>query len=219
MGLSLDVGLYNAYVWRGLQFNEEGVVQTSLDYSYGTEDLGSFGLKIWGNIDLDNEGDDSGEFSEVDYTAYWVKSFDTLILGGGVIVYDFPSKKHVSSTKEVYLSVGIDMVLAPTVTAYYDFDSVEGFYLDFGVSQSIGFLDLAANIGWADDNMTDSYYDEDAESGFTNYSLSASIDFELCDSVTLTPSLAYYGLLEDAQEDLHLEDDEFILGLNLNITF
>ncbi|MCM8533063.1 MAG: hypothetical protein NE330_17985 [Lentisphaeraceae bacterium] len=228
---SLDQSISDKYVWRGIQYNEEGVNQGSADLSYDTGDLGTFGINVWYNLDLDNENANgehsgSGSFSEVDYTLYWEKGFDALTLGAGIIYYDF-SEVNAGSTKEVYVSASYDTFLAPSENVYYDFEDVDGFYVDFSIGHSIDLgvldatLDLGASIGYADDDMASAYYSDNTEtagSGFSNYALSAAVNFPLLENVTLTPSIMYYSLLEDAN-DVGYEDDDFVFGINLNLSF
>ena len=219
--ISLDQGIYDKYIWRGLQFNEEGVNQGAADLSYDLGDLGTFGANVWYNLDLDSENGTAGEFSEVDYTFYWEKSFDTLTIGAGHIYYDF-SEVKLGSTREIYVSAGLDMTLSPTVTVYYDYVDVDGIYVDLSIGHSFDLndgisLDLGANLGWADDEMSAAYYGSE-DAGFANYSVSAAVNFALCENVTVTPSVMYYGLLEDA-DDSAAEDDDFVFGVNLNYSF
>ncbi|MCM8537907.1 MAG: hypothetical protein NE334_18340 [Lentisphaeraceae bacterium] len=219
--MSLSQGVYDKYIWRGLQFNEEGVNQGSLTISYDAGDLGTFSGNVWYNLDLDSENGNSSEFSEVDYTAYWSKSFDDLSLSGGIIYYDF-SEVGLGSTKEVYVSASYNTILSPSLTVYYDFEDVDGFYANFSIGHTVelGFLDstlnLGANIGYADQDMAAGYYT--GESGFSNYALSAAVNFPLLENVTLTPSIMYYSLLGDA-DDANAEDDDFVFGVNLNVSF
>jgi len=221
--ISLDQAIYDKYIWRGIQFNEEGVNQGSIDFSYDTGDAGVFGANIWYNLDLDNENGFSGEFSEVDYTLYWEKSFGALTLGAGHIYYDF-SEVNLGSTREFYVSASYDVLLAPSLTVYYDYEDVDGFYVDFAIGHSFDLgvagmsLDLGANIGWADEDMASFYYGA-SNSGFTNWGASVALNIPVGDNFTITPSIAYYSLLGDAEEDSALEDDDFVFGVNVNFSF
>ena len=227
--ISLDQAIYDKYVWRGIQYNEEGVNQGSIDFSYDTGDMGVFGLNVWYNLDLDNENGLSGEFSEVDYTIYWEKSFGDFTLGAGHIYYDF-SEVEAGSTREVYVSFSYDTILAPSLTVYYDYEDVDGFYVDFAIGHSFDLgvagmtLDLGANIAWADDDMSDGYYGGEG-AGFSNWGASVALNIPVGDMFTITPSIAYYSLISDANHNgtdsngRGLEDDDFIFGVNVNFSF
>lgn len=221
--ISLDQAIYDKYVWRGQQLNEEGVNQGSVDFSYDAGDMGTFGANIWYNLDLDNENNNAGNFSEVDYTIYWEKSYGDLTLGAGHIYYDF-SEVNAGATREVYLSASYDVFLAPSVTVYYDYEDVDGFYVDFSIGRSFDLgvadmtLDLGAHLGWADDDQSKSYYSGDG-AGFSDYSVSAAVNIPVTDSITITPSIMYYALLGDANSDGANEDDDFVFGVNVNFSF
>lgn len=222
--ISLDQGIYDKYVWRGIQFNEEGVNQGSIDFSYDTGDMGVFGINVWYNLDLDDENGTSGEFSEVDYTIYWEKSFGDFTLGAGHIYYDF-SEVGLGSTREFYVSFSYDTFLAPSLTVYYDYEDVDGFYVDFAIGHSFDLgvagmsLDLGANIGWADDDMASGYYGgTNVTTGFTNWGASVGLNIPLGDYFTITPSIAYYALIDDADRNGG-QDDDFIFGVNVNFSF
>ena len=228
--LSLDQTFSDKYVWRGQQLNGEGVNQGSADFSYDLGDMGTFGINVWYNLDLDNENDEAGNFSEVDYTVYWEKSYGAFTLGAGHIYYDFSEQNPgLGSTREVYVSVGYDTLLSPSVTVYYDYEDVDGFYVDFSIGHSFDLgvadmtLDLGAHIGWADDDMTDAYYNGDG-GGFSDYSITAAVNIPVTENITITPSVMYYALMadansdDDANDDLY-EDDDFVFGINVNFSF
>ena len=220
--VSLDQSFSDKYIWRGIRLNEEGVNQGALDVSYEAGDLGTVGVKVWYNFDLDSENNESGDFSEVDYTLYWERTFDALTLGAGFIYHDF-SEVNMGSTQEIFISAAVDMVLNPKLTVFYDLNEVDGFYIDLSIGHSIDLdvldatLDFGASLGYADDDQASFYY-AGAESGFTNYSLSTAVNFPLLENITLTPSVVYYGLLEDA-DNQNMADDDFVFGVNLNLTF
>ena len=231
--LSLDTSISDKYVWRGQTLNDEGVNQGSVDFSYDTGDMGTFGINIWYNMDLDNENNDTNnntgamEISEVDYTFYWEKSYGDFTLGAGHIYYDF-SMVDAGATREVYVSLAYDTILSPSLTVYYDYEDVDGFYVDFSIGHSFDLevagmsLDLGAHIGWSDDDMSSAYYAGDG-GGFSDYSLSAGLNIPVGDSITITPSIMYYALLGDANDGQNAagnnEDDDFVFGVNVNFSF
>lgn len=231
VSLSLDQGIFTDYVWRGINFNDQAVNQGSVDVGLETEDLGSFGFNIWYNMDLNENreyGLESSTVTEIDYTLYWEKSFDIVTLGAGYIYYAFPEDDTID-TSEVYISASLDTFLAPSLTIYKDVDLHDGVYIDFGIGHDFEItetlaLSVGANIGWADSKFSEANYGNN-DSGFTNYSIGASIDIPLTDNLTLTPSIMYYGLLSDAkdqrQDDFPSRDDEngVVAGINLSLSF
>ena len=208
---SLDVPVLSAYVWRGQVLNDEAVAQPTFTISKG-----GFSLNWWGNFNLtDNATGDDAEFSEHDIT---VSYSTTCPLTGagltfGVVNYDFPNvlanvgttnASLTSDTREAFVVMSFgDVVLAPTLSVYYDFKEADGFYASLGISHSLAItdelgIDLGASIGGASSDWGDFYYGE-AE-GLTDASVSASLPISLSESVSLTLGVAYTVLLEDAED-------------------
>lgn len=233
--LSIDQTFSDKYVWRGQQYNEEGVNQGSVDFSYDFGDYGTFGVNFWYNLALDNENTGTasndlgaGNFSEFDYTVYWTKSYGALTLGAGHIYYDFAQVNN-GSTREVYISAAYETAFfTPSVTVYYDYEDVDGFYVDFEIGRSFDLgvadmtLDLSAHLGWADDDQSSFYYNGDG-AGFSDYSLKAAVNIPVTENITITPSVTYYALIGDANSDsannVNFEDDDFVFAINLNLSF
>jgi hypothetical protein len=223
--VSLSQTFADKYVWRGIQFNGEGVSQTEVSIGYDAGDAGAFGLTVWGNLDLDSENSTAGQFSELDYVLSWEKTYDNITASAGFIFYDF-SEVGGGDTQEFYVGVTLDTVaFTPSLTVYYDIEDADGFYVEASASHSFALgenhsLDLGATLGWADEDQGANYYGG-ANSGVAHYSLSASVDFPVGESLTITPSIMYYSLLSDANDLTGQagEDDDFVFGINASFTF
>ena len=220
---SFSQSVATQYNWRGLNVVDDVVNQGDLSLAYST-DLGDFHVGAWYNLDLTDENDDEFNFTEVDIYAGWEKSFDMLTLGAGVINYQFPSINGDAQTTEVYVSAGLDVILAPSVTVYYDLDADPGaVYTSFGVGHDfdLGFstLSLSGTLGYANSAMAELYYNTD-EAGFTDIGVTASLGFDLTESLNLSPYIMYTQLLEDAKDDRVADDDyEVVGGVNLSFSF
>ena len=86
-GLAADY--YSKYIWRGQNVNDESVFQPSISLSKW-----GFTGSIWGNLDLTNENDNSGEFSEFDYTLDYsgeMPDVNWLNFSVGTVHYRFPN--------------------------------------------------------------------------------------------------------------------------------
>ena len=118
----------SAYVWRGITFTDGAVFQPSVTAS---NDSG-FAINVWGNLDIDDANDMSGEFNEIDLTASYGFGTDAVSAEVGFIEYLFPNTPF-AGTREVYLTVGWDITASPSVALYYDIDEVKDFYANFGV--------------------------------------------------------------------------------------
>src|SRR3972149_8340130 len=62
LGFEIISDFFSKYIWRGQNLNDDYVFQTG-----GTVNCGNLSAGIWGNLDLTNINDRSGDFSEVDY--------------------------------------------------------------------------------------------------------------------------------------------------------
>ncbi|MCK4379240.1 MAG: hypothetical protein KAW01_07850, partial [Deltaproteobacteria bacterium] len=117
VSLDAEALIISKYVWRGLEVNEDFVLQPSITTAYG-----GFSFNVWGNMDLTNFGEDecvytadcddrSGQFTEVDLTIDYTYSWEKFSLSAGVINYLFPNWDGSEDTFELYLSGSVDVLL------------------------------------------------------------------------------------------------------------
>jgi len=231
---TLDLPVLSAYVWRGQVLNDEAVLQPSL-----TVAKNGFAINWWGNLNLtDNVTGDEMEFSEHDIgLSYgtecpWTGANMTV----GVVNYDFPNQNIVTAegnnslvadTVEAYVVAAFsDVLLAPTLSVYYDFKEADGFYASLGLSHALELsedlsLVLGASLGGADSDWSNFYYpnpDEELDANFTDYSFTATLPFALNDSWTITPGVQYTSLASDAKDvvndsELYFGDAEQFIGM------
>lgn len=206
-----DFGVFSQYVWRGYSLSDDSIViQPSVSVSYG-----GFGFNLWGNLDTDSA--DQSDFNETDMTLSYDWSFDVVSMGVGYIYYGLAGE----DSQEIYYSIGLDTILAPSLTIYRDFDAFDGWYISLGIGHSFSFtddiaLDLSAAIGYYD--LDDSDYSE-----LHDGSISASMTFPVNDYLSVTPSLAYtFGLSSDSKDEIEDADGDsahFYGGLTCSIAF
>lgn len=209
--LSMDVN--SAYVWRGITFNDGVVAQPSIDVTNG-----SFGVNVWGNFDLDDYDDtlDENEFSEVDLTVYYGFNLQNLEITLGLIEYLFPVAG--GSTHEAYVSLSHPIIGGLSIGAdfYYDFDEVDGYYADLGLTYGMDLaenlsLEVGARAGYADEDFAEYYGGTD--SGFYDYTLSLSASYALTQALTVSASINYTDSLDD---DALPDDGEYGSGVDVN---
>ena len=210
------VGAYSSYVWRGFELNDNSmVIQPSMTVAYN-----GFSANLWGNLDTDNDAD-TKNWTETDLTLAYDTAFDKIGLGVGYIYYALDGA---DDSQELYVSVSYDTMLSPSLTIYRDFDSYNGWYLNFAVGHSIAMgddlsLDLGASIGYYD--ADDASFMADSTGGA--YSelhdgvLSASMSFPVAKYLTVTPELYYsFGLSDEADDYLETSnpsgDNDVIYG-------
>ena len=221
VGAQLD--LFSAYVWRGVTYTNKPVAQPDVWISFpaGNASITAGG---WANVELgkyDDPDDDLSEsgglsaFNVAEFNPYAEVSFSAgkAALTGGVIGYLFPNDlddapngglDSESNTWEVYGTVGFDLPLAPELSVYYDFDKVQGVYVEGGVSHSVPLgeshtLDLGGLVGL---NLGQGF-SEDAESfnfddhGLTHLDFSAGVPLT-AGAFSITPLLHLQVSADDA---------------------
>jgi len=194
---TLDFG--NAYIWRGIVFNDSGVAQFTLDT--GSLNAGSvpIGFNVWGNFDIgDFDGSlEKNNLSEIDLTVYAGLPAGFEI---GFIAYEFPQAEG-GSTQELYVSWSGDYVVSPSVAFYYDFGAVDSYYASLDLTYSIAAgektgVDLNGLIGIAGDGFAT--FNGGEKGGFYNYNVSAGVSHQVNDAFGLSGSAGYSGSLDKA---------------------
>lgn len=222
LAVSVDLGVFSEYVWRGIETVDRPVLQPAVDLSFG-----DFGVNLWANADLTNRVDEQPFVTEIDLTGSWSKNFDDVQVGAGAIAYFFPGLD--GDTTELYAGVGFDTVLAPTLTVYRDVDEVDGFYFTLSGSHTFGDLldlgegsalspELSIVIGYGDSDYNGAYHGV-ADAGFSDLTIGLAVPIPLCDAATLVASANYSRLLDGDIRDASDEPDNFWVGLTVSIGF
>jgi uncharacterized protein (TIGR02001 family) len=194
--VSLDVA--SAYVFRGATLNDGLVLQPGLEISGLPVTLG-----VWGNFDIDDMDGalEENEFSEVDIYASYDIPVEALDLSVGYTEYVYPGGGV--ADREVSLSAGFDVALAPSVAVYYGIDGgiEDSIYAELGIGHELTMgedlaVELGATVGYADP--------DGGESGFSHYTASLGTSFG-CLGVSVT----YIGEIDD---DV-LETDTDVVGM------
>ncbi len=193
--LSADAAFLTQYVWRGYGLSKNSlVIQPSITAAFK-----GFALNLWGNLDT-NYDDTGSKWNETDMTFSYGHSFGIVGLEAGYIYYALDG---VDDSKEFYLSAGVDVLLAPTLTVYREIASYKGWYVNLGLSHSFELpydmsLDLGATFAYFksdNDNGVD-YTDDNVAtterySGFHDGLLSVGLAIPFYKYFTVTPSIAW----------------------------
>ena len=226
---SADVAFLSQYVWRGYGLSKDSlVIQPSI-----TAGFKGFALNLWGNLDT-NYDDTGSKWNETDLTFSYGHSFGIVGLEAGYIYYALDG---VDDSKEFYLSAGVDVLLAPTLTVYREIASYKGWYIDLGLSHSFELphemsLDLGATFAYYksdNDNMLD-YNDDnlatgDRFSGFHDGSLSVGLAIPFYKYFTVTPSIAWaFPLSSSASNEMSAlsldgRSNHLLGGITLSMAF
>ncbi len=119
----------------------------------------------------------------------------------------------------VYASVGLDVILAPSLTVYYDVDAVsgDGYYASFSIGHDfdLGFatLSIGTAVGYASEDFVDYYYNDSntADDGFTDIASTISLGFDVTENFSISPFITH-SILVDAGDDAAGDDNEEVFG-------
>jgi len=216
---NFTTGVFSDYVWRGQRAVDGGVSQTSI-----TAKWENLALTGWGNLDLTNKNDQSGNITEINgILDYSNELSDGVGYSLGLIVYDFPHS-DAPITTEIYAGLNFDVFLKPSIAIYRDIDEVDGTYASVGIEHTFenGCLPLTISslVGWGDNDYNSAYWDKD-KNNFNDFVLSLSTLIEVNDW-KITPSISYISLIGEKVRDSKSfgEDSDFIVvGINFSLDF
>ena len=214
---STDVGVFTKYIWRGYKLNNDSIViQPSLTLGYK-----GISLNGWANIDTDSNAKNA--WNENDMTLSYGTNIGPVSLGGGYIYYNL---KGADDTQEVYVTVGYDKFLSPTLTIYRDIDSLPGYYFNFGLSHSINVteeisLDLSGGLGYyisCNESIVEIGTNK-KYNGPQDGLLSAKLTIPFNKHITVSPSISYSFALSDKAEDMLGISDNMFGGVVFSFAF
>ena len=195
--MGADLGLFSGYVWRGVSLTNRPVGQPNV---YLTVPAGNASVTLggWANVDLgrydgaddfSQSGGVSGlNLSEFDPWAEVSVPVGQATLTGGVVGYVFPNDLGATddfNTWEVYGKLGLAVPLSPKLAVYYDFDKVDGAYIEgsvghslpLGASLSLNLAVLGGLSAGQAEATAPGELNNFFENGFTHLDLSAGVPF------------------------------------------
>ncbi|MCX6640610.1 MAG: hypothetical protein NTW14_09035 [bacterium] len=213
--LGADLGFATRYVWRGLIFDADPVLQPDVW-------LQSHGLKMtfWGSMDLTDEDKKfQGQFNEWDtYLDFAGLSWKKLSWGGGVAYESFPDAAgNGTSTAEISTWLSGDVPGEPTLSVYWDIWQLHGVYVNGSLSHSLelgpGELGVSTAAGWGDERHNRWSGLVDA-GGWLDYSAGVSYMLPVYKQICLCPAVSYSAIL---QKDI--ADDYDLRGIEPNAVY
>jgi hypothetical protein len=217
------------YMFRGVPQVEATVYQGDMAISVSDDRGGTYSLATWVNLDGSNDTGDAvlpegngGKITEVDFVPEYSREFDGWSAAIGLCSYNFPNGVG-SSTTEAYLSATWDVLLSPTLTANWDFDQVEGLYLQADVSHGWALTDrvdaeAGASLGHADEDQGLAYWGDDS-SGLSHLEGMFGVSYAWSNEVALFASVHAASIVsddfEDALDDAGIETNNvwFMIGV------
>lgn len=216
----IAASVLSAYIWRGQELSRHSaVIQPSVTASYK-----GFTANVWGNLDTRpySAADDkySSNFTETDVTLSYTHTFGIVSAGLGYIYYGLagaaPDSPDLPDSQELFVSLGLDTLLSPTLTVYREIDHYHQWYATLGVSHTFALhekvgLKLAASASYLLSTDAETYpkFDSDmaaTDKKFDNFHdgvVSISIPVSATEHITITPTLTYvFPLSDDAKYEM-----------------
>jgi len=229
IGFTLGSDFYSKYVWRGQLLNDDFVFQPSIGAS-----CKGFTASVWGNADLTNYHDNSGELTEYDLTLDYSNKFSEDSKIGysiGTIHYHFPSISATDTT-EVYWGFNFDVPLKPAIKVYHGLGNENGTYVSFSLGHTIEKiatftedcycgLQLGASLGWGSGTYNKDYWGVD-ESRLNDLAFTVGLPICFPGGWTVKPSINYVTLVDGKIRDTDMygkSSDYLFTGVSIGKSF
>ena len=241
---SIYADVLSAYVYNGLQYNDEAVFQPGLDVA---GPLG-FGYSLWANMDLtDNPAstapNSAGEWSEVDLGLNWTApSVGPLTLSVGGIYYVYPQSSSTVATNDdgtvaavstapadgsyqVFAKAAADLPLAPAVKFCHELDNTDDWIVLFTVGHGFDLMDklalnLGAILGFAGEYYVESNYGSGTGAAFTHAQFDAALSYALTEKASVALKGSFSTLFDgDVRDAVASDQDIFFGGVNASYSF
>lgn len=216
----VHVGYSSLYEFRFVDLGSD-LIEAGIDLSYDLNE--NFGLSAGAWYGSVNDSQTFGNsFNELDLYAAASTNLGPVSLELGYIYYFFSDTPGTLDTQEVYLSAGMDLFwgVNASATAYYDFDSNNGWYLQPELSKSFEFTDciglnLSAGLGIADGHglqISDTLGSVGTADGFQGWFVKAELPWQFRENMTLAPYVKYVDADSDLVSDTPLVGGTGTLG-------
>jgi hypothetical protein len=213
-------GVLSAYIWRGQELSRNSIVlQPSVTINYE-----GFSVNVWGNLDTKPyaaAGEKYGSnYTEMDLTLSYSRKFGMLQAGAGYIYYalgaPYSGAADPLDSQEVFVTLGLDTILSPTLTVFKEIDHYHQWYATLGISHTfelhkmIG-LKLAVSASYlkSEDETTYAKYGSnstvtaDRFNNFHDATVCVSLPVAVTKSLTITPTASYvFPLSDDARYEM-----------------
>jgi hypothetical protein len=199
----VELSLVSRYVFRGYDSSPQGntpSLQTSL--------TGLVGATGWSfNLWTSHGWKGGAALHEIDYTVDYTRTLaGPADLSLGYVFYD--ARGFDERTQEVYLGASWpELSWEPAVSVYYDFDTGKGLYAELAGGSAVGGRGLWGS--WAVGYNGGQY---GADYGISHATFGLSKDLDWRDGWTVTPSLNYVAVFDEAVNT----SDEWFVGVSLS---
>jgi hypothetical protein len=192
--MGVDLGIYSRYIWRGLVYDEDPVLQPDIWMS-----VKGITLCFWGSYDLTGEdGKFPGDYHEWDvFIDAQLGQLGPWSITGELFYGSFPTSSGAgSSTAEIGVIVSGNV---STLRFFWDIWQLHGVFIDYSVSHGVtlgrGILTGNATLGWGDDRHN-LWSGVEGAAGFLNAQLDVSYALDINPYLTVTPAVHYSEILK-----------------------
>jgi hypothetical protein len=225
VSVTLTSDWLSKYIWRGQNVVDDWVLQPSASVAY----RGLTGT-VWSSLDLAGDLVGAGQFNEVDLSLDYtnkVPGVEKLSYSVGTLHYEFPNTGW-RATNEVYGGLAAAVPLAPGLRWYYDFDQIDGSYIQLSLGHTIEKLQqwradcycdlqVGASLAYASAGYNEGYFAVD-EGAWNDLTLSAALP--ICwGPWTIKPVLAYATMVNDEIRAATSKSDNLWAGLSAAVRF
>jgi hypothetical protein len=175
VALSADMTAASRYLFQGFDYSEgRPVIQPNVALQ-----IGSVTANVWGNYHVDRR-----ELDEIDLSIRADHSLGKLSIATGYVSLQYPNRMDWEPSQEIFLDLGLEAALSPTLSVHHDFDAGNGTYSVLGLTHSIGSsLSLATNAFYLA-----RYY---GQTGFSALEVKSSWERSV-GAYTFTPSISHF---------------------------
>lgn len=216
-------GVASKYLWRGFDLSgSQPVAQGGVDVS-----AGDFTFSYWTNLQLGTdlgEGFQSGETTETDIVIDYSKDLGELVsVSVGNIFYQLDG---IDDTNELYASVGLNTILSPSLTVYWDWDAADeaGLFYVLSIGHDITIIEpLTLSLGALVSYNQSSDYSVGDYDGFHNYELSAGLEYAVTEQIAISAGVIFSEGLSDEAKDsidsMNAGNSEVVSSLSVAFNF
>lgn len=239
---TIGVDLASKYVHRGMVQSENGVLQTTGIIALPAKQDGTIIARVWANQDLSNDTGDAwmpdghaGKFSQIDFNLLYEQRFDSATVTAGFVSYNLPNGLEFpfgerGATSEFLVEGRYQLSksflsLIPLLAIHYDYDEVEGFYIEAGLGHEYRFNEKALlrtdfGLAWMDgDQAWWNYGQADRSSGLADLTLRGAFEYTLQANTIASVFAAYSRVMDSAYRDwfdfIEIDPDQFYVGLGI----
>ena len=204
MESSVTLDMVSSYIFRGVTLNKGAAVQPGVSVSANGLTAGA-----WGSIALDAEESETEQ--ELDLYVSYEAEIGNLGLTLGAVEYMYPDT-DIDSDREVSIGLGLDTVLAPTLTFNYGIGGAveETLYTELGLEHAIIEVnDVSTSLSGAIGHLSP----KEGETGLSHAQISLAASFR-----GISTSINYFAELDEDVQSFQ-DGEEFFLSVGTSRTF